>query len=124
MKIIFTKNIVVRHVTIVTCGITGMRTVLPGSVIRTHDMAIYARARIIRGITPCARSVHGKNTQTTNNAQRNNGKNFPTECRQQSVNKIFKPNNYIFEEYVKPLLSSKYRKFSLIKSTKKICFKA
>ena len=49
-EIVFAKNVVVRHVTIVTHGIATVRRVHPRSVLRLHNMAVHTRLWVIRKI--------------------------------------------------------------------------
>jgi len=44
---IFVENIVVRHVTVVTIGITPVRTVVPCGILWRHDVTIHTSFRII-----------------------------------------------------------------------------
>ena len=46
-KIIFAKNVVVRHVTIVTHSISAVRGVHPRSVLRLHNMAVHTRLGVV-----------------------------------------------------------------------------
>ena len=49
-EIVFAKNVVVRHVAIVTHGIATVRGVHPRSVLRLHNMAVHTRLRVVRQI--------------------------------------------------------------------------
>ena len=44
---ILVEDIIVRHVTIITMGHLGMRTIGPGDVLRDHHMAIDASLRFV-----------------------------------------------------------------------------
>ena len=46
-EIVFAKNVVVRHVAIVTHGIAAVRGVHPRSVLRLHNMAVHTRLRVV-----------------------------------------------------------------------------
>ena len=46
-KIIFAKNVVVRHVAIVTHGIATVRGVHPRSILRLHNMAVHTRLGVV-----------------------------------------------------------------------------
>ena len=49
-KEVFSKDIVVRHVTIVARRHPRMTAPLPGGVLRRHDMTVQARARVVREV--------------------------------------------------------------------------
>ena len=46
-EIVFAKNVVVRHVAIVTHGIAAVRGVHPRSVLRLHNMAVHTRLGVV-----------------------------------------------------------------------------
>ena len=48
LEIIFIEYIVLRNMTIVAMGCFAMRTVAPGSILGSHDMAICASRGMIR----------------------------------------------------------------------------
>ena len=49
-EIVFAKNVVVRHVAIVTHGIATVRGVHPRSILRLHNMAVHTRLGVVRQI--------------------------------------------------------------------------
>lgn len=50
-EIVLPDEIVLRHMTVITGGMLPVRAVKPGSVLRSHDMTVYAGSRIIRQVT-------------------------------------------------------------------------
>jgi len=47
LEIILVKHIVMRDMTVVAIGLFPVGTVIPGGVLRGHDMAVHAGGRIV-----------------------------------------------------------------------------
>ena len=62
-EIVFAKNVVVRHVAIVTHGIAAVRGVHPRSVLRLHNMAVHTRLRVVRQIGICFGYIENISTE-------------------------------------------------------------
>ena len=62
-EIVFAKNVVVRHVTIVTHSIATVRRVHPRSVLRLHNMAVHTRLGVVRQIGICFGYIENISTE-------------------------------------------------------------
>jgi len=87
-KVIFAENIVLGYMTIVACGVSGVRTVIPGGIKRRHDMAVYTRGGIIGQITGSPGGVHCVESESADNTKKQDGINLPSPRGENLINEF------------------------------------
>ncbi len=65
----FPGKTLVGYVAIVTGSVAAMRTVVPGGIVGSHDMAIHTARRIIRQVTPGSGGKDGIGSETTHDSR-------------------------------------------------------
>ncbi len=88
-KIVFSKNVIVRHMAVIAVCHLAVCAMVPGSVLRHHDMAIDTRFGIVGQIRGGLGDFENKQDQTYKDPYQNNNRDFPLIGRGQYLNNIF-----------------------------------